>query len=280
MGLLLAALSALLYGSADFAGGVAARRSPALSVVVVSQIFGILLALVAAPIVGPNGARVTDITWGAGAGLAGAVGLVALYRGIATGLVSVVSPVAALLGAAVPLTFGIASGEKPDLAAWLGVSLCLPALALITIERGGKSKSAAFRSTAFGIASGAGFGIFFICISRPSADAGLWPLVAARATSISALTLAAVIAGKNPFRLERGIAVVVTAGLFDMAANVAYILSTRVAMFALATVIASLYPAPTVVLGAVVFRERLGPLRATGLLCALAGVALISMRSA
>lgn len=279
MGVLLAALSALLYGSADFAGGVAARRSPALSVVAVSQIFGILLALIAAPIVGPNGAGARDFAWGAAAGLAGALGLVTLYRGIASGLATVVSPVAALLGAAVPLMFGIASGEKPHLAAWIGVSLCLPAVALVTFERGGRRGTAAFRSSGYGIASGISFGIFFICISRPSAAAGLWPLVAARATSITALAVTASLSGKEPFRIERGMAIVVMAGVFDMAANVAYILSTRLALFALATVVASLYPAPTVVLGALIFRERLGAVRVVGLICALAGAVLISAGS-
>ncbi|HUX22585.1 MAG TPA: EamA family transporter, partial [Spirochaetia bacterium] len=182
MGVLLAGLSALLYGSADFAGGYASRRASAMSVVVVSQIFGVLTALAAAPFVGTTEVSPVDLLWGGVAGIGGAVGLIALYRGIAGSVVAIVSPTAALLGAVFPVLFGLLIGEQPALLAWIGIALCLPAVGLLSF--GGRASSDAHRTLAsflFGAVAGVGFACFYIAISRPSSGAGLWPLVAARA---------------------------------------------------------------------------------------------------
>ena len=277
MGVALAALSAMMYGSADFAGGYAARRSSTFSVVVVSQLFGVATALAAAPLLGAAVFGAGDLAWGAGAGLAGAAGLLSLYRGIASGVVSVVSPTAAVLGAVIPLLYGVATGQVPGAIAWVGIGLCLVSTAAMTMTANSEQdRGKLFRSLGYGAMSGAGFGLFFIFISRPDAGAGLWPLVAARTASIAAIAILAAAIGRNPFAIERGIGVVALAGVLDMTANVLFVLSTRFAMLGLATVITSLYPAPTVLLGILVFRERPGLARTAAFLCALAGVALIS----
>jgi len=102
-----ASLSALTYGSADFYGGMAARKSQAVTVVFWSQGIGFLVALIAAPLMGSASVMMGDILWGIAAGLAGAAGVGFLYRGLASGLAAVVSPVAALTGATLPVIFAV-----------------------------------------------------------------------------------------------------------------------------------------------------------------------------
>lgn len=249
-----------------------------MSVVVVSQIFGIATALVVAPFLGGNNVTPSALLWGAIAGVAGAIGLILLYRGIADGIVAIVSPTAAVLGAIIPLLFGLAVGEQPTSAAWGGIALCLPAVVLLSL--GGKivgDLPRVSRSLALGAAAGVGFGLFFIAISRPSPGAGIWPLVAARFSSLILVLLVALVRGRRPFATGGKLGMVVIAGVFDMGANIAFVMSTRFALLALATVVASLYPAPTVLLGRVIFRQKIGTLRLAGFACAIGGIALISL---
>lgn len=278
MGVLLAGLSALLYGSADFAGGYASRRASAMSVVVVSQIFGVLTALAAAPFIRSTTVSAYDLLWGGIAGIGGAFGLIALYRGIAGSIVAIVSPTAALLGAAFPIVFGAIVGEHPSTLTWIGILLCLPAV--VALSLGGRVAGDTRRvltSFLFGTIAGIGFACFYIAISRPSQEAGLWPLVAARGVSVLLVAVVALARRQNPFAAGGRIGIVVLAGIFDMGANIAFVVSTRYSLLAVATVLASLYPAPTVLLGRIVFREKVGVVRLVGFAFALAGTAMIGV---
>ena len=288
MAVLFAALSALMYGSADFSAGYATRRNPVLAVMVVSQLAGGLAALAAIPFLGPASPTAADLLWGVAAGLCGAVGLVALYRGIAETPVAVVSPVSALAGALVPMAFGLVLGERPSPLAWAGTALCLPAAVLLSVETGGgggaAGRAAVRRGLLLGLAAGAGFGAFFIAMSRTPASSGLWPLVAARATSVSAALLVVAIgrrrsvsrgAGGRLAVAARDLGWVLGGGLLDMGANIAFLLAARSGMLVLVTVITATFPGPTVLLARLVMRQRLGPARSAGLAMAIAGVALI-----
>ena len=303
MPILLAALSALLYGGADFAGGFASRRNSVFSVIFVSQLAGILAALAAAPLVGPNSPSAADLLWGGAAGLFGALGLGFLYYGIGRGVVAIVSPLSALAGVLVPMAFGLILGEAPSALAWGGAALCLPATFLLTWEglpapgggsgggagmnappggEGGTGRadrpeglSGTRASFLYGLLAGIGFGGFFIAVSRPGDGAGLWPLVAARCVSILAMGAAAVYLGRPLRILPGGRRMVLSAGLFDMGANIAFVLAARSELLVLVTVVTALYPAPTVLLARVFMGQRLGGFRKAGLLLAVAGAALI-----
>ena len=277
MAIILAALSAALYGSADFAGGLATRSNPVHAVLVVSQLAGTVLAAAALPLFAAATPTGSEMIWGAAAGLGGAVGLIALYRGIATTVVAVVSPTSALVGAILPVAFGVISGERPSVAAWVGIALCLPALFLLTFEPQKEARDAVRRALVAGIIAGAGFGWFFIAISRPAAAAGLWPLLAARSTSIIAVAVVSLAGGWSLRVRLRSLSVVVIAGVCDMGANVAFILSTRGTLLALATVVTSLFPAPTVLLARIFFHERVTRARLAGVALAITGVALIGL---
>lgn len=273
---LFAALSALTYGCADFTGGLASRKSPVSAVVAWSQAVGILIALIAIPLLGGSPPTLDTWLWGAAAGLAGAAGLGFLYQGLSTGLAAVVSPTAALTSAALPVFFGFLLGERPGSTTWIGVALALPAVLLLSVERG-DGKSEVLKSLRTGLIAGLGFGGFFILLSRTGEDSGIWPLVAARSASVPLLLIFTKIRRKS-LVLEKGSRrATIGAGALDMVANVFFLLASRSGMLITASVVTALYPAPTVILQRIVFKEKLGVLRIVGLALALAGIALIGL---
>ncbi len=319
MGVLFAALAALLFGSADYAGGIATRRNSVYAVLLLSQAVGLMLALAAAPLLGAvtgaagatgagagmaaggasagSGAGATgaasavaatftagviltsaDMLWGAAAGLAGALGLAFLYKGLARGVIAVVSPLAAVVGAAVPVLAGVVLGELPGLLGQLGIAVSIPAIFLLGWERvGTRARSEVLMSVRYGSIAGLCFGVFFILISRPSAAAGMWPLVAARAAALPVL-LFLIVAGRRPLRVARvGMSAVILAGALDMSANISFVLASHYGLLSVVAVITSLAPAPTVLLGRVLLGQRLTPSRISGLVLAVLGVVLLSI---
>jgi drug/metabolite transporter (DMT)-like permease len=276
---LLSLLSALLYGVADFSGGFASRKNSVFSVMVLSQAAGLLVALVAAPLLGPNLPRATDLLWGLAGGFSGVLGLGALYRGLAEHRAAIVSPVAALVGAIVPAAFGALLGEKPSTLALIGASLCLPAILLLSYERGEDRDRAKLRqSFLHGLVAGLGFGCFFIAISRSSSGSGLWPLLAARLASISATMVVAALSRKRLVVARGDRPITLFAGAADMGANILFLLASRTGLLIIVTLITSLFPAPTVILARIFQGQRISPARAAGIGLALAGVALIGLR--
>lgn len=271
-----ASLSALTYGSADFCGGLATRKNDAIAVVFWSQGVGLLLALFAAPLLGVASVTLSDILWGIGAGLAGAAGVGMLYKGLASGLASVVSPVAALTGATLPVLFAVLAGERPEMLTWLGVSLVLPAILFLSSERGEK-KDHVLKSLQMGFLAGCGFGGFFILIAQTGDGSGMWPLFAARAATVPVFLLITLFRKRPVFLRKGSLRYAVLAGLLDMGANIFYLLAARTGFMVTAVIITALYPAPTVLLQRIVRGEKLTVLRILGLILAIIGAALIGI---
>lgn len=281
MGVVFALLAALAYGSADFAGGYASRENPISGVLIVSQLFGIGLVLTFVLVdPAPVSVTCTDILYGGFAGLAGLAGLGLLYRGIATNEISIVSPAAALFGALVPLLFSFVIGERLSVTALLGAIVTLPAIVMISWERVSEElrDHVASRGDAWitGVAAGVFFGLFFILISRPAEPSGMWPLVAARGTSIIGVFLFLLLSGRS-LAVRSRIPVVIAAGVLDMAANIFVVLGYRSGLVAIVVMITSIYPALTVLLGWIVFGQTVGPIRRAGIAVAIAGVILMSL---
>jgi drug/metabolite transporter (DMT)-like permease len=273
----LAGLSALLYGSADFYGGLATRRSPVAAVLALSQLVGLALAIAATAALGTALPGLADLAWGAVAGLCGAAGLAALYTALATTVVAVASPVAAVVGVVIPVALGVAGGERPGALAWAGIAAAVPAIALLTAgTTPGAGAGSSRRAALLGAAAGLAFGLFFFAISRTKSDSGLWPLVAARVSTIVLVVLAAAIFRRSLRPARAGLGALLASGALDMGANIAFLLASRAGMLSIAAAVAALYPGPTVVLARIVLRERMSAMRVAGLVLALAGVALIS----
>ena len=131
MNVALAIAAALCYGAADFCGGLASRRNSTLAVVVWSQAAGLLVLLPALAFV-PGIARTGDLVWGLACGVAGAFAIALLYRGLAVGVMGVVSPITAVLAAAIPVVFGVVRGERPAPPALIGIACALVAVVLVS----------------------------------------------------------------------------------------------------------------------------------------------------
>ncbi len=263
-----------MYGAADFLGGLASRRTTTLAVVVWSQAAGFLLLAAALPLV-PGVLHVGDLAWGALCGVIGATAVGLLYRGLAIGAMGVVSPITAVLAAALPVAYGTLRNARPSTLAGVGIAIAIVAVVLISWAPPA-SRDHARRGLPEAIGAGALFGAFFIVLAQVRADAGLWPLVGARTASFVVLGCGGRLLGA-PLRPARdAVAIIVAGGVCDMLANVLYVIAVHGGMLAIVAVLTALYPASTVALAAIFLRERLRPLQWSGVVFALAGVALIS----
>ncbi len=237
---------------------------------------GILLAVVALI---PSDPTSADFAWGAAAGVAGGTGVVLFYRALATGVMSVVAPVAAVTGAVVPVVAGLLLGERPGVVALVGVGIAVVAVALLAREvPGSEEHPTADRRQAFLLAlgAGAGFGGFFVLLDRTGDDAGVWPLVASRTTTLVLAVLVAVLLRRAVLPTRGAVGLSVGTGVFDMAANVLFLVANREGLLALVSVITSLYPASTIALAQVFLGERLARHQLIGLGLAAVAVVLIA----
>lgn len=280
---------ALVYGAADFLGGLATRRVSALAVVVWSQVVGLGVLAFAIPFVG-NAPRPVDLAWGIGCGFAGGFAVLLLYRGLAIGTMGVVSPTTAVLAAAVPVVFAVTHGARPAPLALTGIALALAAVVLVSAETPRPSDAdcdaplaRTKRRRRFppgipeAIGAGTAFGFLFIGLAQTRAEAGFAPMVAMRATSVS-LLLGTAAFTRSSLRIGwPNVRIIAAAGALDMAANVLYILASHAGALSVVAVISSLYPAGTVALAAIVLRERLAGVQWAGVAIAFAGVLCISL---
>ena len=278
MAVVLALSSAVVYGAADFLGGLASRRASVFGVVAVSQLSGLVALLLLLPLLG-GPVTPADLAWGAASGLAGATGLVIFFRTLARGVMSVVAPVTAVTAAAVPVLIGLLGGDRIGAWAAAGIALALVAVVLVSAEGGlAAMRSARPASILPALVAGMAFGFFFVLLDRTSSDAGLTPLVTARLASVGLVVLVALV-GRQSLRVTRAaLPLVLVSGFGDMTANALFLLATQQdAQLAIVGVLASLYPVSTVVLAQVVLRERLVPAQFTGLAAAVAAVVMITL---
>jgi drug/metabolite transporter (DMT)-like permease len=278
---LVALASAVLYGSADFFGGLTARRANTIATVFVSQFVGLVLLLLVLPFLPASTVSSLDWIWGFVAGLSGGIGVALLYRALALGAMAVVAPTTAVIAAMIPVLFGFASGERLRWLTWGGVVLALVAIALVSRPPAQKSEPGQPRSRAlppgFGLAllSGVAVGIFFLSLARTTTAAGMWPLVAARIATLLLFGSLALVTGRTLLMSRTAVTTAITGGALDMAANALYMTAARIGPLSIVVTLASLYPASTVLLARVVLGERLSATQIGGVICALGAVLII-----
>ena len=292
MGTILALAAALLYGSADFLGGAAARKARPLAVLAVSAPAGAVVMVIAALVgsalaSGPGAglagsAGVAGLAWGAAAGATGAIGLLLFYVGFSTAPMSVVAPVSALAAALLPLGVAVAQGERPGPLVVAGGATCLAAVVLVSLQGTNESRSAAdrFRGLGWGLASGLMFGLFFLFFRIAGASGVLWPVAVARLAGTVIAFAACLLARVRPgwsVRARGPLVMAAASGAGDAAANVCYVLATRTGLFGIAVVITALYPGMTVLLARLVLGERMRSWQRVGLILAGAGLVLVTI---
>ncbi len=276
MAIALALVSALVYGAADFYGGIASRRTAAATVVVLSQIAGVVVLAIAWFIL-PGKFYASDISWGIGAGVAGSVAIATLYAALAVGRMGVISPITAVIGASVPVVAGFLFGERPSTLALVGVTCAFAAVALISANAETRRISLGEPGVGLALISGVAIGALFVLLGHGHADAGLARLAITRVTSVVLLTSFALLRRESLRPAPGSLRVILIAGACDMTANVLYVAATRYGLLAIVAVLTALYPASTVFLARIVLDERLTRSQWIGVGLAACGVAFIAI---
>jgi drug/metabolite transporter (DMT)-like permease len=283
---LLALVSALVYGTADYIGGHASRRLNSAVVTLFGQIAGIAMLGACVLVLRDPVAPMRDWWWGLGAGGIGAIALVSFYRALADGVIAIVAPITAVTSAIVPAIVGFASGDRLSTTAWIGVSTAVVAIALVSgagVGGAGTTLGGARRmprhALALSFVAGLGFGFIYVMLAHTGHDAGLWPVLAMRVVSIPLVALmAARHLGATRTRLPARVwGLVLLGGALDSGANAIYLLSTRHGALAVVGVIAALYPVSTVALAFARDGERVAPAQVVGMLVAAASLVLVSL---
>jgi drug/metabolite transporter (DMT)-like permease len=267
--------AAAAWGAGDFSGGLATRRTSALTVVLVSQLVGGLLLAGLALILDAPRPSAGSLALASGAGLAGACGLLALYRGLARGPMGLVAPVAAVVSAVLPILAAARLEGAPSRMQAAGFAMGLAAV--WALSRPGGASGLKPAGLGLPIAAGVCFGVFLILIDRVSDEAVLWPLAMARAASVTLLLGAATMRRDPRSRLRGNLKAIVLAGIGDTAGNALFALAARHGRLDIATVLSGLYPGATVLLARGILKERLRPSQWTGVLAALAATALLAI---
>jgi drug/metabolite transporter (DMT)-like permease len=269
--------SAVVWGAADFGGGLMSRRTAVFGVVLVSQLAGLAIALAltvarAEPFPGPM-----DVGWSLLAGILGGIGITALYRGLAVGRMAIVAPIIGVLAAVIPVVAGIVLEGVPPPLVLVGIALAVSAVLLVSRvadEGGGR---AGLREA---LVAGVTIGLFGVVIAQISDGAVFGPMSLIRTTQAILIAVLIVVtrsAWRPPSRLIPILAVI---GILDMSGNVTYLLAVQTGLLAVASVLSALYPVVTVLLAAVVLGERITREHAVGILLAASAIVCIGLGSA
>lgn len=275
---LLALASAAAYGTSDFVAGVAARRTSAWAVALVGTVVGGLLAAALALVL-PGQAAPADLAWGALAGVGNGLGGAFLYRGLSRARMGVVGPVSAVGAAILPVAVGVLGGERPAPLVWLGIVAALPGIWLVAREPSAAAPtSPAGAGLVDGLLAGAGFGLLFAALGQVPDGAGYWPVAVSQGVGALAVVAVATLLGaswvpRDPAAVAGGAG----AGTLSAAAVVGFLLATQQGLLTVSAVLASLYPAITVLLAAVLLHERVHRVQGVGLALCAASVVCVAV---
>lgn len=278
--------AALVFGSADFAGGMAAKRISAVRVTAIGGLAGLIALALALPLV-PSAWSMNAVLLGGITGLTGSVAVVLLYGCLAIGPMSILSPLTAVISAVVPVLAGVIRGERLNSLGYVAIGVALVAVVFVGFvpERGAVRPS--LKALAMAVGSGTLIGVFLILIDLTPTDSGLVPLVVSRA--VNALVMFSAIGigllwarrrGAAPPTTggwKPGILLAIVAGVIDATANAMLLYGLRLGELTIQSVLTALYPAGTILLAAAVLRERIAPVQVVGLLLALAAAAMLAL---
>ena len=267
--------AAATWGAGDFSGGFATKRTSVYGVVTITQIVGLVFFLLMAIVFSEPFPPTNSLFWGFIAGVAGSLGLLALFHALSTGHMGVAAPVSAVVTVALPVAYGAFNEGLPNSHQIVGIVIALVSMLLIsgTDEMGRIRK----QELAIPFIAGIGFGMFFISVDNFSETAVFWPLSVAKLSAVL-VTLGFVLLRKSAkFPSGDVLPLIILAGVFDTAGSLFFTLASEVGRLDIATVISSLYPGGTVLLAWFVLKERLSSKQWIGVALALTAIVLISL---
>jgi uncharacterized membrane protein len=278
--LLLGIIVAASFGTCDFLGGLASRRMPTLVTVGISQVVALLGAVVVAVVAGGDPAP-HDLLLGGLAGLMNVAALGCLYQGLAIGQIGMVAPLAAVIGAVIPVAWALAVGERPSVLALFGVALAIVAGGLVSRGTEEPTSERSGRALLLAVGAGVGFGLCFICYAATSHDSGFWPVLMARTTAVVVVFVVLAVTRTRPTfltaRTERAPVILASgAGVLDAVATTLLLVAVRSGLAATVAPVAALAPGFTVAHARWYLHEQVSRTQVVGLVLALIGLALIA----
>ncbi|MFJ3802606.1 EamA family transporter [Streptomyces sp. NPDC090088] len=274
--LLLALGSSLAYGCADFLGGLGARKAHVLRTVMIAAPASLAVELLLWPVLGASFST-GALAWGAASGVASAAAFALLYRTLAIGPMNVLSPVTALVSAALPVGVGLLQGDRLAVTGLVGLPLALVAVVLVSAGHGAGATRPSRTALLLALGAGAAIALQLVFLHQAPPDSGVAPLIMGRAVS-SAITLAAAGAIRRRLGSERpAYALSALAGVLDSVANLLFLLAARSGDLTVVAVIVALYPAGTVLLARTVLAERVHRSQLVGLGTAAVAVGLLAL---
>ncbi len=288
---LLGLAGALIYGSSDFLGGLASKRISALRVTAVAGAAGLALLLVALAFLGGTWSE-SAVFWGALSGISGSIAISLLYACLAIGPMSILSPLTAVVGAIVPMAWGLIGGDRFGPVGFVGLGLALVAVILVGFVPEKGAVRPTLRGVAMAVGSGTMIGAFIIFIAQTPHDSGLVPLVLNRAVNATIMftivgavwlvsrrrgRIASAATASSSAGWRPGLALAIICGLVDAFANTLLLVGLRLGDLTTMSVLTAMYPAGTILLAAIVLKERIAPVQWVGLGLALSAAALLAI---
>ena len=277
MPLIWAGIAALFYGLADYSGSRASRFANSASITFFGQAMafmgiGVFLLFARTPVM-----PLESWLWTTGGGFGGALALVAFYKAMSMGSMTVIAPITAVIGLSVPVIAGVLSGERPSGSAWIGILLATVAVALIADILDRHDLPTPPRVIWMAVAAGLGFGMIFVCMGNASHDHGVWPLFGQRLVSVPTVAAIALIQTRSISVPKRVVLLSIAAGVLDTSANGLYLLATSAELMSIVSVVVAMYPVATIFLAMTLDHERLHKSQGVGLLLAITSLVLISI---
>lgn len=270
--------AALGWGAADFTGGLASRRTGAYRAVLYSEVVGLIFIVVALFVVRESLPDLAPLGMAAFAGAIGTTGLLMLFHAMSIGKMSIATPVSAVMAATLPVVAGMLLAGFPGLLTFLGFLLSLSAIWLISREEGNHSRILAHISELrFPLLAGFGFGTYFVLVHEAAQQSTYWTMLASRIGGVFIMVVFMVIRRRTWHVTRDAWPLIALNGFLDITANGFYILASQTGRLDVAAVLSSLYPAATVLLAAILLKERIARSQAIGILLALTAIVFLTL---
>ncbi len=270
--------SAASWGAADFTGGLASRKTGAYQAVFYGEVIGLIIILVVALKVWQPVPAWTIWVISMAAGALGTTSLLLLYQSMIKGLMSIATPVSALLAAVLPVVIGSFTESPATLLTFIGFGFALAAVWLISqSEEGVKDLLSHIANLRLPLLSGVGFGLYFVLLHTATRTATFWPLVAARMGGILILTLYMTIR-RETWEVEKSAwRMILLNGILDIGGNLFFVLAGQTGRLDISAVLSSLYPGSTVMLAWFFLKERISRTQWIGIIAAMIAILLFTL---
>ena len=274
--------TSLVYGFADFFGGLATRKINAMMVTLVSGVSGLLFLLAISPWLGLT-LDASSMFWGTMAGLFAAVAVTALYASLAIGPIAILSPLGAIVSALVPMAFGmIFRGESFTTVGVFALIGILVSVGLVGFVPGADVRLPSAKGLAYAVIAGTSIGGILICVNQAPTNSGLAPIVFLRGSSalVMAIILGISYLGKrrvsSPEATRKSWQSTILGGVLDATANTMFLIAMRLGELTIVAVLIALYPLGTIVLARIFLKEKVAKIQLAGVLLALSCSALLA----